>query len=425
MARDTRKDLRGQVMYSVFVRNYSEEGTFDAVRRDLGRIRDLGVDVIWLLPIHPIGIEGRKGTVGSPYAIMDYRRVDPAYGTVEDLKRLAADAHDLGMRLIIDVVYNHTSPDSWLAKHHPEWFYHGPDGRMGNRFGDWADVVDLDYSHPGLWDYQIDTLKMWAEIVDGFRCDVAALVPLDFWLRARREVAKVRPDALWLAESVEPGFIAAARENGLNALSDSEIFQAFDIAYDYDIFPCLRDVWTGQAGLGDWLNRLNAQEYIYPDNYVKLRFLENHDVARAAFSIPDRRALMSWTAFLYFQKGMTLLYAGQERGLEHLPALFEKDPVDWTAGEDMSEWLRALHRIKRDPLLSDSAFATRLYGNAVLAEHRKNGRRIVGAFPLDGRPALIPVNAPEGWYRDRIAGRPVEVHRGRVSLDGSPVIFEV
>ena len=210
------------------------------------------------MPIHPIGVVGRKGTVGSPYAIRDYREIDPAYGTRDDLRRLADDARALGMRLIIDVVYNHTSPDSWLAQHHPEWFWHRPDGSLGNRFGDWSDVVDLDYAHPGLWDYQIETLKMWAEIVDGFRCDVASLVPLAFWQRARREVAQVRPDALWLAESVEPGFVAAARARGLNALSDSEIFQAFDVAYDYDAFPWLKAYLGGRGPLSGWLERLNA-----------------------------------------------------------------------------------------------------------------------------------------------------------------------
>ena len=424
MAIDTKKELRNQVMYSVFVRNYSEEGTFEAVWRDLGRIKALGVDVIWLMPIHPIGIQGRKGTVGSPYAIMDYRATDPAYGTKEDLRRLADDARSMGMRVIIDVVYNHTSPDSWLAKHHPEWFYHKPDGAMGNRFGDWADVVDLDYSQPGLWDYQIETLKMWAEIVDGFRCDVAPLVPLEFWQRARREVAQVRPDALWLAESVEPGFITAARAQGMNALSDSEIFQAFDVAYDYDIYPWLKGYLGGYDPLEAWLERMNAQEYVYPDNYVKLRFLENHDNSRARFLIPDDRALRSWTSFLFFQKGMTLLYAGQERGARHLPMLFEKDPVDWSAGEDMSALFRSLSDMKRDPVFTLGTFHAEVRNGAIHAERRLGDRRIIGVFPLNGRPGLVPVEAGEGRYVDLVTGASAEVHRGRLSHDGQAVVIE-
>ena len=201
MATNTQKQLRNLTMYSIYVRNYSEEGTFEAVRRDLPRIRALGVDLLWFLPIHPIGRAGRKGTLGSPYAISDYRAVNPEYGTREDFVRLVDEAHRLGMRCLIDVVYNHTAPDSVLAREHPEWFYHRPDGTFGNRIGDWTDVIDLDYSHPALWDYQIETLRQWAAIVDGFRCDVAPLVPLAFWLRAREAVEAVRPGCLWLAET--------------------------------------------------------------------------------------------------------------------------------------------------------------------------------------------------------------------------------
>ena len=189
MAVNTSESYRELVMYSVFVRNYSEEGTFEGVRKDLDRIKALGVDIIWLLPIHPVGKKARKGTLGSPYAISDYRGINPEFGTPDDFRRLVAAIHERGMKCVIDVVYNHTSPDSWLAVNHPEWFYHKPDGSFGNRIGDWSDVIDLDYGNKELWDYQIETLKMWAEIVDGFRCDVASFVPVEFWLQARAAVA--------------------------------------------------------------------------------------------------------------------------------------------------------------------------------------------------------------------------------------------
>ncbi len=195
MAVDTEKTLRNQVLYSIYVRNYSEAGTFAAVQADLDRIKALGTDIIWLLPIHPTGEKHRKGTLGSPYAIRDYRAVNPEFGTLDDFRHLVDAIHDRGMKCIIDVVYNHTSPDSWLAEHHPEWFFHKPDGSLGNRFGDWWDVADLDYSHKELWEYQIETLKYWARLVDGFRCDVAPLVPLEFWKQAREEVAASVPAA--------------------------------------------------------------------------------------------------------------------------------------------------------------------------------------------------------------------------------------
>ena len=198
MAVDTPKTLRGQVIYSIFPRNFSEAGTFAAIEPELDRIKALGTDIIWLMPIHPIGAVNCKGSLGSPYAIQDDREINPEYGTKADFIHLTEAIHARGMKVIIDVVYNHTSPDSWLIQHHPEWFYRKPNGDFGNKTGDWTDVKDLDYSlNHDLWDYQIETLQMWAEFVDGFRCDVASLVPLNFWLEARQGVAKVRPDAIW------------------------------------------------------------------------------------------------------------------------------------------------------------------------------------------------------------------------------------
>ena len=166
MADQTKKELRNKLMYQVFVRNYTEEGTFDGVRRDLDRIRDLGVDIVYLLPIHPIGEKCRKGSLGSPYAISDYRAVNPEYGTLEDFRALAEAIHEKGMKCIIDVVYNHTSPDSVLSAEHPEWFYRKEDGSFGNHVGDWSDIIDLDYTREGLAEYQIETLKMWANRLD-------------------------------------------------------------------------------------------------------------------------------------------------------------------------------------------------------------------------------------------------------------------
>lgn len=425
MAINTPKTYRNHIMYSIFVRNYSPEGTFEAVRRDLDRIKDLGVDVIWLLPIHPIGEKARKGTLGSPYAIRDYRAVNSEYGTLDDFKRLAEDIHRRGMKIIIDVVYNHTSPDSWLAQHHPEWFYRRPDGSFGNRIGDWTDVIDLDYSHSELWDYQIETLKQWAAIVDGFRCDVAPLVPLKFWLRARKEVEAVRPGCLWLAESVEPRFITYCRGHGIPALSDSEIYQAFDIAYDYDIFDDFRDYHLGRLPLARYAEAMNRQEYLYPENYVKLRCLENHDNPRAGFVIPDERALRNWTAFLFFQKGMTLLYAGQEVSADHRPDLFEKDPIPWDSGKDLSPLLRRLAEVKKRSLFADSGFEVKaLPHETILAYHRAEGRLAVGVFSLRGESSLVAVDAPDGRYENLIDGGEVEVYAGRLACKGEPILFE-
>ena len=186
--------LRNMTLYSIFVRNFG--GNFAAVERDLPRLKSLGVDAIWLLPIHPIGTDKRKGSLGSPYAISDYRAINPEFGTMDDFVRLCDAVHQNGMKLLIDVVFHHTSPDSVLVKTHPEYFYRKPDGSFGNHVGEWTDIIDFDFDAPGLWDELIDTLCFWAQYVDGFRCDVAPMVPLAFWERARAEVAGVRPDCM-------------------------------------------------------------------------------------------------------------------------------------------------------------------------------------------------------------------------------------
>ena len=426
MAVATSKELRNQVMYSVFVRQYSREGTFAKVEEDLDRIRALGTDVIWFMPIHPIGRVCRKGTLGSPYAISDYRAVNPEFGTMDDFRRLVDAIHARGMKCIIDVVYNHTSPDSWLAQHHPEWFYHKPDGSFGNRIGDWSDIIDLDYGKRDLWAYQIETLKFWAGIVDGFRCDVAPLVPLEFWLEARSEVETVRPGCIWLSESVEPEFTAANRERGMISHSDAEIFHAFDVSYEYDVAGEWMRCLLGEISLRQYADAVNRQEYIYPENYVKLRFLENHDRPRAAFMVPDPAARRNWTAFLYFQKGMTLLYNGQEASCVKRPSLFESDPIDWRQGEDISPALRALLPLRRHPLLREGSYHVEDMGHGVLrAEYRKGNQRLVGVFSTEGKAALIRAGVPDGAYRSLIGGGEALVENGLLSLSGEPLVFEV
>ena len=429
MAVSTPLELRNSVMYQIFVRNFSKEGTFEGVRPKLGEIKSLGADVIWLMPIHPIGELKRKGALGSPYAISDYRAVNPEFGSMDDFIALADDIHAHGMKCIIDVVYNHTSPDSLLSKEHPEWFYHKPDGSFGNRVGDWTDIIDLDYTDPdsGLWEYQIETLKMWAKYVDGFRCDVAPLIPLEFWLRARREVEEVRPGCIWLSESVEPGFITYMRGIGLNALSDGELYQAFDLCYDYDVYGCFRDYVNARGSLSAYAEAINRQEHIYPANYVKLRFLENHDQSRAAFLIPDRTALINWTAFMFFQKGMALIYAGQEYGEPHLPDLFNLDTVDMSGAAprtDLTGLVKTLSGIKRDPLFADSVYKVKAQGERFLvASHEKNGRKALGVFSVTGESGYVAVDFADGVYTNLITGETVEVFRGGVRSFGQPIII--
>lgn len=426
MAANTNISLRNQVMYCVFVRNYSEEGTFRAVEADLDRIQALGTDIIWLMPIHPIGEKARKGSLGSPYAISDYRKVNPEFGTLEDFQSLVDAIHARGMKCIIDVVYNHTSPDSWLVRNHPEWFYRKADGSMGNHVGDWTDIVDLDYRNQDLWDYQIETLKQWARIVDGFRCDVAPLIPIEFWKAAREAVEAVRPGCIWLSESVEPHFIVNLRAMGLTCHSDCEVYQAFDLCYDYDIFGVFHDYLAGKRPLSAYADRVNLQEAIYPGNYVKLRYLENHDQDRAMARIGSESSLVNWTAFMYFQKGLPLIYCGQERGAAHCPSLFDKDTIAWNGDVDLSALMKKLYTIKKDPIFTNSTYQLTAHDDldVLVGTHTAGGHALTGVFSMKGNSCQVPVGLPDGDYTELISGKTVTVTCGLLPCSGAPMILK-
>lgn len=424
MAHNTDTALQKQVIYSVYLRNHTPEGTFRALIGDLDRIRALGVDIIWLMPIHPIGVQGKKGTLGCPYANRDYRTVNPAYGTMDDFRALVDAIHSRGMKCMIDVVYNHTSPDSTLYAAHPEYFYHDAAGRPGNKIGSWADVIDLDYNSAALRDELVDTLVMWGGIVDGFRCDVASFVPLDFWCRAREAVASVNPDCIWLAETVHLSYAALARRQGIYAGRDFDLFEAFDMEYEYDVREAFDRYLRGEVALSHYLDLVSFQEGTYPANYNKLRFLENHDQPRIASLVRDERALENYTAYLYFLKGTTLLYAGQEFENTHLPSLFEIDPIDRATGRDLSALLRRLYGIKQQFGGEDwlRAEADDAHDIAVL-QRGSADKRFVGVFSFRAQAAQVAVDLPDGTYANLIDGAPVTVHAGRLACTGSPVIL--
>lgn len=427
MAATTPLEYRSLVIYEVYVRNHGPNGTFADVEADLERIRSMGVDIVWFMPINPIGRKERKGTLGSPYAITDYRAVNPEYGTREDFARLIEKAHSLGLRVMIDVVYNHTAPDSVLAAEHPDWYHQNALGEPVTTVPAWSDIIDLKYPNKELEDYLIETLVGWAAFgVDGFRCDVASLLPIDFWLRARERVAQVKPGVIWLAESVHAGFIGSRRDAGLRAYSDSEIFQAFDIAYDYDIWPIWQAVITGQAPVSRYLEMVRMQSCIYPANYIKLRCVENHDQARIFNLAPTRNQALAWTAFQSFNKGAFLIYAGQESAAVHTPSLFESDKIDWK-DYALQPFLTRLTGIKKEPVMIDGTFTISTTEPAVVAlwEPVKGNSAscLAGIFNLSGMAGMVNVPIPDGEYEDLLSGESVVVKYGQAPVPDTAVIL--
>ena len=423
MASDTPSSYRNLVIYEIYVRNHGANGTFSDVERDLPRLHSLGVDVIWLMPIHPIGKVNRKGSLGSPYSIMDYRQVNPEYGSMDDFSRLVQKAHERGLRMMIDVVYNHTAHDSLLAQAHPEYFHQDEQGNPITTVADWTDVIDLRHSAPGLADYLVESLLGWVKLgVDGFRCDVASLVPMEFWNKARAEVAKVKPGAIWLAESLHAGFIGARRAKGLSGFSDGELYQAFDLTYDYDIWPIWQLAVQGKVPVRRYIEMLRFQDCIYPERFIKMRCVENHDQARIMRLAPSRSQGVAWTAFEAFNKGPFLIYAGQESGTKHTPSLFEIDKVDW-GDYALQPLLARLAKLKKDPAQMEGRFVVIQADPAIQAVWEYPKKNLYGIFNTSGKSGYIMVSLPDGTYRDILNDDQVVVRGGKLSLPETAAII--
>jgi len=428
MAANTPATYRNLVFYQVFVRQHTPSGTFRELISDLDRIRDLGVDVVYLLPIHPIGEKNRKGSLGSPYAIEDYRKINPEYGMLEDFQDLIRNIHDRNMKLMIDVVYNHTSPDSRLIREHPEWFFRNEKGEFANRVGDWSDIRDFDFSKErALWEELIDTLVYWTTMgVDGFRCDVAPLLPIEFWLEARKKVEQVHPGCLWLTESVHIGFIKYLRDRGFEACSDSEMYQAFDICYDYDIFDYLIQYLNGERPIQDYLSMVKNQEGMYPKNYVKLRNLENHDQARVASYITRGEKLVNLTAALFFLKGATMIYAGQEAVDDNRPDLFESDKVNWSNynAYSLADMMKKLIALKKDDAFATGVFQVHLSKEEMIhISYESADKKIVGMFNLSDRGFAVKSELPNGTYQNYLTGKEIRIKEEIVRIKTEPIVL--
>ena len=321
--------LRNGVIYELNVRTFSPEGTFNAVTGRLDELKALGVNIIWLMPINPIGQLKKKGTIGSPYAVRDYYGINPDYGTAADLKRLVNQAHQLGLKVIVDVVLDHTSWDNELMKR-PAFYKHDAAGNPASPY-DWTDVVQLDYGNPDVRSYMTDVLKYWIREYDlvGFRCDVASMVPTDFWEQARKDLEAIKPDIMMLAEAQEPELLA----------------QAFDIDYSWTEYHALSEAITGGGSAREIQAAWEAERRAGPRGALHMRIADDHDEQRAIALFGVRGALAA-SAVIFTMDGVPLLYNGMEVGDDTestAPALFERLPVFWAIAERRPEVLRFYH----------------------------------------------------------------------------------
>ena len=426
-ARSSRAWVRDGIVYEIYPRQFSPQGNFNGITARLEDLKSLGVNILWLMPIHPIGQAKKKGTIGSPYAVRDYYGINPDYGTKEDFKRLIAAAHRRGMKVIIDIVANHTSWDSVMMKN-PDFYEHDAQGHITYPH-DWSDVAELNYGNPRLRRYMTDMLKYWIRDfdLDGFRCDVAEEVPTDFWETARAELDKIKPDIVMLAEGHKAELL----------------LKAFDFDYSWPLHSALTNVLQGRGGAADLRSEWEKEFNAWPRGSLHMRFSDNHDERRAIARFGEPAALAA-SALMFTLDGVPLLYNGMEVGdttESGAPALFEKLPIFWPFAERRPEFPRfykeitALRRssnaLRRGSLEwlrnSDEArvlsFVRRTKDEEVLVAINLSSRPFVGSVEVGDRgtfaditPDIAPPLPPDAPAPER-AARQRAVTLPALSLD--------
>lgn len=308
---------KNATIYEVNIRQYTKEGTFKAFKKHLPRLKKMGIDILWLMPINPIGKKNRKGTLGSYYAVKDYHKVNPEFGTLEDLKSLVDKVHEMGMYIIIDWVANHSAADNQLVNDHPEWYTKSFDGRLQpTPWFDWDDILDFDYNKSELRKYMTDTLIYWVNEtdIDGYRCDVAGFLPNEFWENVRNELEKIKPVFM----------LAEWESRDLHK-------KAFDMTYSWSLWYKMHDAAVGGKGIGGIIEYIAHDINTFPNNGYRMTFTDNHDFNSwqgsqfKHFGDGIRAAIVLSVCL----KGMPMVYSGQEAGLNKSLKFFDKDEIEW------------------------------------------------------------------------------------------------
>ncbi len=330
------------VIYEVNVRQYTPEGTFNAFEQHLPRLKAMGVNILWLMPVNPIGIKNRKGTLGSYYSVKDFLGINPEFGTKDDFRALVKKAHELGMHVIIDWVANHTSWDNNLITEHPDWYTHDSTGKIVSPVPDWTDVADLNYDKKELREYMTNALIYWVKEadIDGFRCDVAGMIPVSFWNEAVPKIKAVKP-VFMLAEWETPD------------MHDT----AFDMTYSWDVYHLMNDIAQGKK-TADMLDSLWIKESAkYPADAYRMRFTTNHDENSWNGTETERMgdAAKTFAVLCYTIPGMPLIYSGQESAFNRRLKFFDKDIIDW-GNFPLAGFYTTLNNLKKEnPALSNGS----------------------------------------------------------------------
>lgn len=388
---------KNATMYQINTRQFTPEGTFAAAQEQLPRLKALGIDVLWLMPVHPIGEENRKGSLGSPYSVKDYMKVNPEFGTLDDLKAFVDAAHDLGMYVILDWVANHTAWDNWMRFEHPEWYERDYKGDFRpTPWWDWSDIIDLDFSQPELRKYMTEAMKYWvAEVgVDGYRCDVAGFVPVDFWNNVRKELDAIKP-VLMLAEW---------ESRDLHA-------EAFDMTYAWSWSKTMHEIVKGYADVNGLFVYYSWNESAFPAEAYRMVHVANHDSNAWEGTMFENygEALDAVITLSVIGEGFPMMYNGQEAGNAKRLAFFEKDPIVWKP-HPIGDLYKTLFALKHDnKALWNGQFGGRMVhvpnseAKTVLSFVReKDGDKIFAVFNFSDSPKTVSFNETlyHGEYSD-------------------------
>lgn len=397
------KMMENAVIYEANIRQYSPEGTFNAFAKDLPELKKLGVKILWIMPIHPIGVEKRKEGLGSYYSVKDYRGVNPEFGNLQDFKNLVKKAHDNGMYVILDWVANHTAWDHAWVKDHPD-YYVSKDGKMISPF-DWTDVVKLNYANPEMRKAMVADMSYWLKTanIDGFRCDVAMEVPVDFWDNTFAELEKIKP-IFKLMEAEQPDLME----------------KSFDMNYGWDFHHIMNDVAQGKKTVKD----IDTYMIEHPKKYAKddfsMLFTSNHDENSWNGSEYERMgaAVEPFAALTYLMPGMPLIYNGQEYDFEKRLKFFVKDELTHNKGKMFSVYEKLSALKNSNVALNGSknpASYSRLTTSAdeqILAFAReKSGKTVIYVANLTKDNQLFTV-AIEGTYLDYMTGKKITFKKG-------------
>ncbi|MFN5418571.1 MAG: alpha-amylase family glycosyl hydrolase [Flavobacteriia bacterium] len=406
---------KNSTIYEVNVRQFTPEGTFKAFQAHLPRLQKMGVDILWLMPINPIGEKNRKGSLGSYYAVKDYKAVNPEFGSMEDFKTLVKEAQKLGMHVIIDWVANHTSPDNvWVDQCHQNWYTLDSAGHLQPTIGtDWWDVADLNYNNPEMRVEMIESMKFWLKEanIDGFRCDVADWVPVDFWNSARAELDKIKP-VFMLAEAENPQHHIAA----------------FDMSYGWEFHHVMNKIAKGEKNVST-IHEYFKNQAKFPKEAYRMQFTSNHDENSWNGTEMERMgdARFAFAVLAATVNGMPLVYNGQEASLSKRLRFFDKDTISWKKLDLEGFYTKLLNLNKNNQALWNGTYGGELKiisdekdPNVFAFVREKNGQKVLCVFNLSKTKQTFAYNSDytTGTYTDLFSGKKVSLKmKGTMKLD--------